>query len=364
MSNNIAEIYAQKSATGPLRPDQDQLRAVQMLEKLRQALTDSSLSGRIPVALPRFWKKKPAPKGYYLHGGVGRGKSMVMDLFFDAVEIEKKRRVHFHAFMLETHDFLHTARTARKPDDKIDDDLMAAADKIAANTRLLCFDEFQVNDVADAMILGRLFTALFARGVVMVITSNTAPDDLYADGLQRDRFLPFIALLKNKLHVFPFPGMTDYRLDKLKKTKTYFCPHTAESSREMDKIFDLLADNKPGAALDISVKGRVIHVPLAARDVAAFSFAELCEQPKSALDYLQLAGRFKIFIVKDVPVLTEKNRDAALRFVTFIDTLYDHRTRLVMSAAAPADQLCGTFQRTASRLMEMQSQEYGAKEDV
>ena len=346
------EAYHQKLVAGTLQPDADQREAVQALKKLCRDLQSS-----------RGFFKRKRPKGFYFYGGVGRGKSMVMDLFFAAAPVEKKRRVHFHAFMLEVHDFLHTARSSRGPE-SIDGDLLACADKIAAEARLLCFDEFQVKDVADAMILGRLFTALFERGVVFVITSNVAPDDLYADGLQRDRFLPFIALLKKNLNVFHFAGAQDYRLKTLRQGQLYFWPNDEDAAREMDKILKTMADGKPVEPLDIIVKERVIHVPVAVREVASFTFEELCGQPKSALDYLELVKRFRVFIVRDVPKLNDNRRDATVRFVTLIDTLYDHHVHLVISAAAPPDQLyrgddnAAVFARTASRLIEMQSKEY------
>lgn len=353
--------YEEKRAAADLRPDADQLRAVEVLEELRLCLEASATSG-----LQRFIFGKKLCKGYYFYGGVGRGKSMVMDMFFETVALREKRRVHFHAFMLEVHDFLHKQRTERSAQDRIDGDLLACANDIAGKARLLCFDEFQVRDVADAMILGRLFTALFARGVTVVTTSNIAPDELYADGLQRDRFLPFIDLLKKELTVFKFTRHTDYRLDKLLERDVYFCPNNAAAEMEMKKIFLLLANGTPAEAMDISVKGRTIHVPHAARDTAVFSFADLCEQPKSAVDYLELVKRFHIFLLEDVPQLNDIKRDSTLRFIMLVDTLYDHKAQLFISAAAAPDKLYSgdthaqTFGRTVSRLMEMQSRDYRA----
>jgi cell division protein ZapE len=283
-----------------------------------------------------------------------------MDLFFANAPVDKKRRVHFHAFMLEVHDFLHAERAAGN----LDGNLIACADKIASEAQLLCFDEFQVKDVADAMILGRLFTALFARGVVFVMTSNIAPNELYAGGLQRDRFVPFIELLKEKLKIFYFAGEKDYRLNTLREGQLYFWPHDEDAAREMDKILNVMADGRPVEPVDISVKERIIHVPAAVREVASFTFEELCGQPKSALDYLELVKRFHVFIVRDVPKLNDNRRDATVRFITLIDTLYDHHARLVISAAAAPDKLykgddnAAVFARTASRLIEMQSREY------
>ncbi len=355
----LQDIYNERLAAA-LRPDPDQARAIAALDRLRGEL--ATVPGGWRQWLGR--KKAPAPKGYYFHGGVGRGKSMLMDLFFASVEGVPKRRVHFHAFMLEVHDFLHATRTGKE---RIDGALLACADKIAAESRLLCFDEFQVRDVADAMILGRLFTALFERGVTMVVTSNVAPDDLYADGLQRDRFLPFIALLKERLHVFSFAGDVDYRLNRLMDAQLYFWPDDDRARSELERLFGLVADGEEGSAMDIAVKGRTIHVPRAVREVAAFTFAELCEKPKSALDYLELAKRFRVFVLSGVPAMTDEKRDAALRFVTLIDALYESHARLIVSAAVAPENLyqgethAGVFARTVSRLMEMQSRTYREK---
>ena len=355
----LLQIYDEKIGNGTLKPDADQRRAVEALNALARGVEKAP-------ARRGFLKKRaePQPKGLYLHGGVGRGKSMVMDLFFETVPGIPKCRVHFHAFMLEVHDFLHKRRS-EGAERRIDGDLIACADHIAENARLLCFDEFHVKDVADAMILGRLFTALFRAGVVCVMTSNIAPDDLYKDGLQRDRFLPFIALLKEKMDLVHFAGGTDYRLGRLAGKKVYFWPHDKDAARELDHLFRMMADEQAGAPLDIAVKGRIIHVPRAHREVAAFSFAELCEEKRSALDYLELLKTFRVFTLSDVPQMDDEKRDAALRFVTLVDTAYDQRARMIISAAVPPEKLyrgemhAEAFRRTVSRLMEMQSKEYG-----
>lgn len=350
--------YEQKIIDGTLRPDEDQRRAVVLLNDLCR-----ELQGYDPQRRRLFSRRRPAPRGFYFHGGVGRGKTMVMDLFFSEAPCVK-RRVHFHAFMLEVHDYLHQLRTQRTRQGEIDGDLLTVADHIAKDATLLCFDEFFVRDVADAMILGRLFTALFARGVVVVMTSNTMPDDLYRDGLQRDRFLPFIALLKQKLNVFTFGGDVDYRLKRLAGRKAYFWPHDDDADAAMHAIYDEVSEGSDSAPRDIAVKGRVISVPRAAKKAAFFTFAELCQENRSAVDYLELAKNFRVFFVADVPRLTDMNRNAVLRFITLIDTLYDHHAYLVLSAAAPPDELysgeehAAAFPRTVSRLMEMQSREY------
>lgn len=357
----VLEAYEQKLAAGELTADPVQAAALRDLSRLADML-----AGYVPGRRGLFRRRASAPMGYYFYGGVGRGKSMVMDLFFNHAPVAKKRRVHFHAFMLEVHDFLHRQRAARAKGKTaaIDGDLMACADDIAARVTLLCFDEFQVKDVADAMIMGRLFAAIMDRGVVIVTTSNIAPDDLYKDGLQRDRFLPFIALLKQRLHVVHFTGATDYRLGRIAGRKVYFWPHDADAAQQMNRIFMDIADDHPPAPEDIEVKGRIIHVPRAAREVASFSFAELCEQPRSALDYLELARRYRVIILSDVPQMDDTRRDAALRFVTLVDALYDHHLVLVMSAAVAPEHLyrgtthAGVFDRTVSRLLEMQSRSY------
>jgi cell division protein ZapE len=367
---SLAHIYDDRLASAALRPDEDQRRAVAMLDAFCRA--PAPVKAAPPLT---FWQKlagksataaQDHKQGFYFYGGVGRGKTMIMDMFFAASPERLKRRVHFHAFMLEVHDALHNLRTARTEKDRIDGDLIAVADKIAAGARLLCFDEFHVKDVADAMILGRLFTALFARGVRVVMTSNIAPDELYKDGLQRDRFIPFIQLLKARLEVVEFTGATDYRLGRMRGVKTYYWPHDADAHAEMQKIFSTVADGAAGEAMDIVVKGRAIHVPKCAKEIAWFSFAELCDTAKSAVDYLELTKIFRIFVIENVPQLDDMKHNATLRFITLVDTLYDHHARVVVSAATLPENLykgemhAAAFGRTVSRLIEMQSKDYGA----
>lgn len=377
MTAGLLNIYNGKVAKGILRNDPVQRDVLVQLDDLAEQLQGYHPAPSKPAGLKRYWpfgKKQDGHsviKGFYLYGGVGRGKSMVMDLFFTHVDVEKKRRVHFHAFMLEVHDFLHQQRQNRKNNpqqdsDRIDADLIRFADDLAKKTWLLCFDEFHVDDVADAMILGRLFTALFDRGVIVVMTSNIEPQDLYKDGLQRDRFLPFIDLLYQKTDIVHFNGDVDYRLGRLRDLNVYFWPDDKDARQSLNDIFLTISDGAKGAPQEITIKGRQLYVPRAEKEIAWFDFSDLCEQPKSALDYLELAKRFRVILVQGIPKLNDTKRNETKRLMTLIDTLYDHHVFLAVTAETPPEKIYNgqemafAFDRTISRLMEMQSREYRA----
>jgi cell division protein ZapE len=355
--------YRELRQRGQLQPDPVQELAVDQLQTLYRALSDYRPESGLRGWLSRFGLtengRAHAPMGLYLYGPVGRGKSMLMDLFFAAVPSSRKRRVHFHAFMIEVHDRIEQERRA-----ETDAPILKVAADIAHEAALLCFDEFQVDDIADAMILGRLFTALFDAGVVIVATSNLAPDRLYEHGLQRELFLPFLALLKQRLHVLELDGGRDWRLTRLVGKPVYHHPLDPAAHKALAAAFAELTDGAPGESLTLPVKGRSLVVPRAARSVAWLGFAELCERPLAAADYLAIAERFAAVIVEGIPRLGPGQRDAARRFNILIDTLYEVRTLLIASAEVPPEQIYaagdGTFefQRTVSRLIEMQSADY------
>lgn len=309
--------------------------------------------------------QKMPPRGVYLHGPVGRGKSMLMDIFYDSIPLGiKKRRVHFHQFMIEVHDYIHARRTTHGIVEDMDPALPSLAQIISNRSRVLCFDEFHVTDVADAMLLSRLFTAMLERGISIVITSNWPPDDLYKGGLQRERFLPFIALVKQRMETVAIDSPTDYRARKLKEMSVYFAPLGTESSAKAEELFKNLTDHTDGAADLITVKGRTIQVPIAAKGVARFGFAQLCERPLGAEDYLAISRRYHTIFLENIPKLGYDRRNEAKRLMTLVDVLYDTGCNLVITADAPPQKLYSghdhafEFQRTVSRLLEMQTEAY------
>ncbi|MEM7650561.1 MAG: cell division protein ZapE [Pseudomonadota bacterium] len=361
MSQNKSpkQLYQHRLNDGVLKPDTVQARAIEHLERLFAELQNYK---------PRkawFSRKDKRPKGVYFHSGVGRGKSMLMDLFYECVpEKMPKMRVHFHAFMIDLHDYHHQRRNSAEFCEGMDSIIPLFAERIAERAHVLCFDEFHVTDVADAMILGRLFRHLFDRGVVVIATSNWEPDRLYEGGLQRDRFLPFIELLKDKLEIVHLDSPIDYRTQFLAKEGTYFTPLGSETTRHANTVFNALTDNMLPHEDELVVKGRKIPVSITAKGVARFTFAQLCEQPHGAEDYLAITEAYHTVFLENVPKLTYDRRNEAKRLITLIDTLYEAKTKLVVTADAPPSELYRgddhgfEFDRTISRLMEMQSEDY------
>ena len=360
------DAYRKLLSLNELQPDPIQRLAIEKLQTLHRRLInyDPSTSTNWTHFF-RLGPRKPRvepPQGLYIYGDVGRGKSMLMDLFFETAPIAHKRRVHFHAFMLEVHAFLHKQRQKTDKDDE--DPVVALADSITESAWLLCFDEFQVTDVADAMILGRLFEFLFDRGVVVVATSNRVPDDLYKDGLNRQLFLPFIAMLKEQLDILHLDGGRDYRLERLAEHPVYFSPLDDHAAAEMDRIFEELTEGREVTPQTLTTQGRELNIERTARGVARLSFEELCARPLGASDYLTLTEHFHTLLLENVPQLSPARRNESKRFVTLIDILYEAKTNLVISAEVPAEDLYpegdGSFEfaRTVSRLMEMRSEDY------
>jgi cell division protein ZapE len=351
--STLSEHYRQLVREGTLREDPAQVAALPEFERVHDALLQ-------PVKKGLFRKAPEPPKGVYFWGGVGRGKSMLMDLFVQHLDGIPARRVHFHAFMQEIHAALHEARKTN-----VEDAIAPVAASVAKKVRLFAFDEMQITDITDAMIVGRLFEALFKEGVVVITTSNRHPDELYKNGLNRDLFLPFIALVKEKMVVHELVSPTDYRQDRLGGTQVYFTPINADARQGMDAVWTDLAGG-PGTPLILRVKGRDVEIPAFRNGVARAGFHELCGRPLGPGDYLALAEATKVLMIDNIPSLSRNNFNEAKRFVTLIDALYEAKVRLICSAAAKPEMLYlegeGTFEfeRTASRLREMQSADWGS----
>ena len=360
---DVAPRYAALVAAGELRPDPDQAAAVAVLEDLAEELAETKNRGSLIWRLAGRMKEPPA--GVYMWGGVGRGKSMLMDLAFHCIPYAPKRRVHFHEFMQEVHERLRVERAKEQGDP-----IPPLARAIAAEAKLLCFDEMVINNSADAMILSRLFSQLLEAGVTVVTTSNRPPQDLYLNGLNRELFLPFIALIERELKVVPLNGPTDYRLDRLGGMPTWYVPNGPAATEALREAFFRLTDYPPEDRANVPTEelklagGRTLHVPKSLKGVAVFSFKRLCGEARGAADYLAIARHFHTIILVGIPKLGPENRNEAARFVTLIDALYEHKVKLLAAADAQPQDLyvagdgAFEFERTASRLLEMQSADY------
>ncbi len=365
-AEDILSRYRQLAQTSNLEPDPAQEAVVSKLHELAKEIELNTLGNSSSFFKKILSPKSEKVKGLYIWGGVGRGKSMLMDLFFESSSLSKKRRVHFHAFMLEVHRMLHKWRKNENRDES--DPIPALAKNIAQKARLLCFDELQVTDIADAMILGRLFDELFALNVIVVATSNRPPDYLYKDGLQRERFEPFIDLLKENVEVTELDSAKDYRLSHIKSLSTvYFSPLGKDADKFLKDAFAELTHNAHPIKARLETSGRVLYLNKTYGDVAWADFKELCETPLGAADYIEIAREFSTLLLSNIPKMSREHRNEAKRFVTLIDELYEHKVNLICTAQASPDKLYeqgdGSFEfdRTASRLIEMQSSKYLTK---
>ena len=369
-NQSVVEQLNALTASGELKADAAQLGVAAHLDrilsdvKLRKPAKKKSALGWM---FARKAASSPSVKGLYVHGSVGRGKTMLMDMFFQMAPVEKKRRCHFHEFMADVHNRVHAHRQKLKSGEtKLADPIPPVAAQLLAEAELLCFDEFTVTDIADAMILARLFTELFANGCTLVATSNVVPDNLYKDGLNRGLFLPFIDLLKQNVEVVSLDSPIDYRMEKVKSLPVYVTPLDGAADQAMDMAWHHLTAGQVVAPVEIEMKGRSVLVPRAAGRVARFTFRDLCEKPLGASDFLAIANRFDTVFIDHIPLLSADRRNETKRFIILIDALYDHTVRLFASAAAMPEDLLGTrkgtegfeFDRTASRLFEMRSADY------
>ena len=365
----VTQAYGSLVASGAIEEDEAQRSLARRLDRLIEELEGARLASKSSSLGWLFGRRKPQQpvKGLYIHGSVGRGKSMLMDLFYRHANIRQKRRVHFNDFMAQAHERIAAHRRAYAAGEtRIADPVRPVAIAIAAEARLLCFDEFSVTDIADAMLLGRLFSVLFEEGTTVVATSNVVPDELYRDGLNRSLFLPFIETLKRHCEVFELDARTDFRLEKVSRGQAWLSPDGTRARKIMESLWEEVAGSRPADERPIEVKGRSFRPLRAAGDAAWFSFDQLCREPRGALDYLAIVRRFGTVFIEGVPIMPASMRNEAKRFILLVDTLYDNVTRTVISAEANPHALylgsSGTeafeFQRTSSRLMEMQSREY------
>jgi cell division protein ZapE len=353
--------------SGTIEADPAQAEVADALAALERRLSSYKPARKQGLFGRLFSDKSEPPRGVYVHGEVGRGKTMLMDLFFQACPVEHKRRAHFHEFMADVHERIHGYRQSIARGELADTDVIAlTANAIFDDAWLLCFDEFHVTDIADAMILGRLFAKLLELGTVVVATSNVAPEDLYKGGLNRALFLPFIKQIVDHMDVLRLDARTDFRLEKLAGVKMWLVPPDVDAQAVLDKAWSKLTGNARCVSRDITIKGRILRVPCSAHGVARFSFAELCQRPLAASDYLRLAHDYHTIMIDRIPVMDYADRNAAKRFITLIDALYDNAVKLIASAEANPVSLylagegveANEFKRTTSRLIEMGSESY------